>query len=306
MSKPLNPNPRADIYQRVTDAIITNLEQGVRPWTKPWATAPAITVRPLRHDGTPYRGINILILWSQAAACNYRSSTWMTYRQANVLGGQVRKGEQGTTVVYANVIERVDRVARTDNTAIDESVTTCIPVLRTYTVFNVDQIDGLPNTAVSQPITTDSLSGRIERADTFIAASGAAIVHCGNRACYIPSVDRIEMPPYRQFIDTPTASAAEGYYATLLHELVHWTSPKHRCDRDLGKRFGDSAYAREELVAEIGAAFLCADLGITLEPRLDHAAYLASWLTVLKADKRAIFSAAALAQKAVDWLTEPR
>jgi antirestriction protein ArdC len=113
------------------------------------------------------------------------------------------------------------------------------------------------------------------------------------------------MPPYGQFVDTRTASAAEGYYATLLHELVHWTSPKHRCDRNLGKRFGDKAYAREELVAEIGAAFLCADLGITLEPRLDHAAYIAAWLAALKADKRAIFSAAALAQKAVDWLAAP-
>jgi antirestriction protein ArdC len=230
----------------------------------------------------------------------------MTYRQATVLGGQVRKGEHGVTVVYANVIERSDKPGQADSTGADQITTARIPVLRAYTVFNVDQIDGLPGTTTSQPLALPSLPGRIERADAFITASGATVVHRGHRACYIPSADRIEMPPYGQFVDTPTASAAEGYYATLLHELVHWTSPKHRCDRDLGKRFGDNAYAREELVAEIGAAFLCADLGITLEPRPDHAAYIAAWLDVLKADKRAIFSAAALAQKAVDWLTEPR
>jgi antirestriction protein ArdC len=302
MSKPLSTNSRADIYQRVTDAIVLNLEQGVRPWIKPWTASAGNTTRPLRHDGTPYRGINVLILWLGAAARGYASSTWMTYRQATVLGGQVRKGEHGTTVVYANVIERSDKASQAGSASADQVATTRIPVLRAYTVFNVDQIEGLLGTATSQPLATESLSGRIEHADAFVMASGATVVHRGNRACYVPSTDRIEMPPYGQFVDTPTASAAEGYYATLLHELVHWTSPKHRCDRDLGKRFGDKAYAREELVAEIGAAFLCADLGITLEPRLDHAAYIAAWLAVLKADKRAIFSAAALAQKAVDWL----
>lgn len=305
MSKAFSKNLRGDIYQRVTDAIILNLEQGVRPWIKPWTSA-GNTTRPLRHDGTPYRGVNVLILWSETAARGYASSTWMTYRQATILGGQVRKGEHGTTVVYANVIERSDDAGQSDTISAGPIATTRIPVLRAYTVFNIDQIDGLPYTSPSQPLITDSLPGRIEQADAFITASGADIVHRGNRACYIPSADRIEMPPYRQFIDTPTASAAEGYYGTLLHELVHWTSPKHRCDRDLGKRFGDNAYAREELVAEIGAAFLCADLRITLEPRPDHAAYLASWLNVLKTDKRAIFSAAALAQKAVDWLAERR
>lgn len=301
MSKHLSANPRADIYQRVTDTIIRDLEQGARSWTKPWTTMSkdSDSIRPLRHDGTPYRGINVLILWSEAVERGYISSTWMTYRQAQVLGGQVRKGEHGATVVYAKTIERAEDDAPTG----DETVTR-IPMLRAYTVFNTDQIDGLPTPTPAQlsPI-TESLSTRIERADAFIAATGAAIVHRGNRACYIPSADRIEMPPYGQFIDTPTAGAAEGYYATVLHELVHWTSPPHRCDRDLGKRFGDHAYAREELVAEIGAAFLCADLSITLEPRPDHAAYLANWLTVLKSDKRAIFTAAASAQSAADWLT---
>ena len=220
VSKAFSKNLRDDIYQRVTDAIILNLEQGVRPWIKPWTSVGNAT-RPLRHDGTPYRGVNVLILWSEATARGYVSSTWMTYRQATILGGQVRKGEHGTTVVYANVIERSDDAGQSGTISADPIATTRIPVLRAYTVFNIDQIDGLPDTSPSQPLTTDSLSGRIEQADAFITASGSDIVHRGNRACYIPSADRIEMPPYRQFIDTPTASAAEGYYGTLLHELVH-------------------------------------------------------------------------------------
>jgi antirestriction protein ArdC len=300
MSKHLSANPRADIYQRVTDTIIRDLEQGTRSWTKPWTTTSKDldSIRPLRHDGTPYRGINVLILWSETIEHGYTSPTWMTYRQAQALGAQVRKGEHGATVVYAKTIERAE-----DDAVTGRETVTRIPMLRAYTVFNTDQIDGLPASTPAQPSPIkESVSTRIERADAFIAATGATIVHRGNRACYLPSADRIEMPPYGQFIDTPTASAAEGYYATVLHELVHWTSPSHRCDRDLGKRFGDHAYAREELVAEIGAAFLCADLSITLEPRPDHAAYLGNWLAVLKSDKRAIFTAAALAQKAVDWL----
>lgn len=247
MSKLLSANPRADIYQPVTDTIIRDLEQGTRSWIKPWNTSSSDTtsIRPLRHDGTPYRGINVLILWSEATEQGYTSSTWMTYRQAQTLGAQIRKGERGTTVVYAKTIARTED----DSTTGDETVTR-IPVLRAYTVFNTDQIEGLPTPRPAQPSPiTESVSTRIERADAFIAATGATIVHKGNRACYIPSVDRIEMPPYAQFIDTPTASAAEGYYATVLHELIHWTSPPHRCDRDLGKRFGDHAYAREELVA---------------------------------------------------------
>lgn len=300
MRKLLSANPRADIYQRVTDTIIRDLEQGTRLWTKPWTATSkdSGSIRPLRHDGTPYRGINVLILWSEAIEHGYASSTWMTYRQAQSLGAQVRKGEHGATVVYAKTIERSE-----DGTVTGDEMVTRIPVLRAYTVFNTDQIDGLLGQTLAQPSPIkESVSTRIERADAFIAATGATIVHRGNRACYIPSADRIEMPPYGQFVDTPTASAAESYYATVLHELVHWTSSPHRCDRNLGKRFGDNAYAREELVAEIGAAFLCANLSITLEPRPDHAAYLANWLTVLKSDKRAIFTAAALSQKAVDWL----
>lgn len=298
ISKSSSTNAHTDLYQRVSDKIIRDLEQGTLSWVKPWAPSSgrSASALPLRHDGTPYRGVNVLILWSEAIAHGYSSATWMTYRQAQAQGAQVRKGEQGTTVVYAKTIERAEHDPSTGEEAILR-----IPMLRAYTVFNIEQIEGLPLQPAPVPAHVP-MSTRIDGVDAYITATTAKIVHKGNRACYLPSADRIEMPPYRQFIDTPTSSAAEGYYATLLHELVHWTSPKHRCDRDLGRRFGDNAYAREELVAEIGAAFLCADLGIALEPRPDHAAYLASWLAVLKSDKRAIFTAAALAQKAVDWL----
>jgi antirestriction protein ArdC len=268
MSNSISTNARADIYDRVTTAIIRELEAGTRPWIKPWTTSPTGT-------GTAMRPLRLL-------------------------GAQVRKGERGTTVVYANAVERSEPDAMTG-----EDITQRIPYLRAYTVFNIEQIDGLPERYCSKLTAEENLSGtsaRIDRADAFIAATGAIIRTSGNRACYIPSVDRIEMPPYRQFMDTPTSTAAEAYYSTLLHELIHYTSPSHRCGRDFGKRFADHAYAREELVAEIGAAFLCADLRITFETRPDHAAYVASWLTVLKSDKRAIFSAAALAQKAANWL----
>jgi antirestriction protein ArdC len=302
MTKSISTNPRSDFYQRITDTIIQNLEQGTRPWTKPWTTtsSTAGAIRPLRHDGTPYRGINVLILWSEASDNGYTSSTWMTYRQAQSLGAQVRKGERGTTIVYAKPIQVLNEDATTD----DDNTRT-IPLLRAYSVFNIDQIEGLPVQYTPKPspeTVTIDVSGRVDHADSFVAATRANIQHRGNRACYIPSVDRIEMPPYREFLDTPASTAAEGYYATLLHELIHWTSASHRCNRDLGKRFADHAYAREELVAEIGAAFLCADLNITLEPRPDHAAYIAPWLTVLKSDKRAIFASAALAQCAVDYM----
>jgi antirestriction protein ArdC len=293
--------PAADVYSRITSRIIADLEQGVRPWLKPWTSGQngGQVARPLRHNGEPYSGINVVLLWSEAIARGFRFSTWMTFRQALALGGHVRKGETGTTVVYAN------RTTKTEPDGDGAEIEREIAFLKAYTVFCIDQIDDLPahfyaSDAPEHP--ADNLPGRIERADAFVAATGVVIHSGGYRACYIPSADRIDMPLYATFRDTGTSTAAEAYYATLLHELVHWTSPVHRCDRQLGKRFGDHAYAREELIAELGAAFLCADLGITPEPRPDHAAYIGSWLTVLRDDKRAIFSAASLAQKAADWL----
>jgi antirestriction protein ArdC len=211
----------------------------------------------------------------------------------------VRKGETGSMVVYAN------RINKTETDENGQQIEREVPFLKASTVFCVDQIDGLPDlyyTNLPADPGADTHAGRIARADAFVAATGAVIHTGGHRACYRPIADRIEMPLFASFHDTDTATAAENYYATLLHEAVHWTSPPYRCNRELGRRFGEQAYAREELVAELGAAFLCADLGITPQPRADHAAYITSWLAVLRNDKRAIVSAASLAQKAVDWL----
>lgn len=284
---------RADIYQRVTDRIVADLEQGIRPWVKPWHvehTAGRIS-RPLRHNGTPYRGVNVLLLWGEAVEGGYVAPLWMTYKQAQSIGGQVRKGEHGALVVFA------DKFSKTETDEQGDEVTRDIPFMKGYTVFNVEQIDGLPEHYYARPANPLPLAERIANADWFIKDTGADIRHGGNSAYFMPSQDRIQLPPFEAFRDK------ESYYATALHELTHWTRHASRLDRDLGrKHFGDEGYAREELVAELGAAFLCADLAITPEIRDDHAAYLANWLKVLKDDKRAIFQAAAHAQRAADYL----
>lgn len=289
----MKTNSKADVYQRVTDRIITDLEQGIRSWVKPWNvehTAGRIS-RPLRHNGTPYRGVNVLLLWGEAVERGYVAPLWMTYKQAQSMGANVRKGEHGALVVYA------DTFTKTDTDEKGEETERNIPFMKGYTVFNVEQIDGLPEHYYAKPAHPLPVSERIENADRFVTATGADIRHGGNMAFYAPSRDCIQLPPFEAFKDK------ESYYATALHELTHWTRHAARLERDFGrKHFGDEGYAREELVAELGAAFLCADLGITPDIRDDHAAYIASWLKVLKEDKRAIFQAAAHAQKAADYL----
>lgn len=285
---------RQDVYSRVTQKIMADLERGVRPWMKPWSTenVGGRVLRPLRHDGTPYRGINIVMLWAEATEKGYGNPHWMTYRQAVALGGQVRKGEHGSLVVYA------DKIKKTETDESGEESERSIPFMKGYTVFNVEQIDGLPERYSATPENPAAcLLQRIEHAERFVASTLADIRHGGNRAYYAEGPDHVQVPPLPAFNDR------ENYYATLLHELTHWTKHKSRLDRDLGrKRWGDEGYAREELVAELGAAFLCADLGITPDVREDHASYVASWLKVLSDDKRAIFQAAAHAQRAADYL----
>jgi antirestriction protein ArdC len=284
---------RKDVYTRVTDRIISDLEQGVRTWMKPWSAEHAAgkITRPLRHNGTPYKGMNVLLLWGEAVTTGYAAPIWMTYKQAQEVGGQVRKGEHGALVVYANT------VTKTETNADGQDIEREIPFLKGYTVFNVEQVDGLPSHYYAQPVNPLPLSERIEAADTFMNATGVTIRHGGNSAYYSRDHDTVQMPPFEAFRDK------ESYYATALHELTHATKHEKRLNRDLGRKlFGDEGYAREELVAELGAAFLCADLGITPEIRDDHAAYLGHWLSILKEDKRAIFSAAAHAQRAADFL----
>jgi antirestriction protein ArdC len=245
----------------------------------------------LRAGGIPYRGVNVLMLWAAAMEKGYNCPLWLTYKQAAELGGQVRKGEKGSLVVYANTFTKTG----TDEQGAETE--TEIPFMKGYTVFNAEQIDGLPAHfyATVPPLNNEIM--RLEAAERFFANTKATLQHGGNRAFYSPDRDIVQMPELQTFRD------AESFYGTLAHETIHWTRHPSRLDRDLGrKRFGDAGYAIEELVAEIGAAFLCADLGITPETRDDHAAYIASWLKVLKNDKRAIFTAASHAQKAADYL----
>lgn len=284
---------RPDIYTRVTNRIIEDLEQGVRPWMKPWdaGNTEGRIMAPLRHNGVPYTGINILMLWGSAVEQGFSARTWMTFRQAKELGGHVCKGEKGSPVVYANTLTRTEEDER------GEEIEMQIPYMKAYTVFNVDQIEGLPEQYYSKPEPKLNAPERIDHAEAFFGALGADIRHGGGQAFYSVTHDYIRMPCIEAFKD------AESYYATLAHESTHWTRHENRLDRDFGrKRWGDEGYAREELVAELGAAFLCAQLELTPEVREDHAAYIESWLKVLASDKRAIFSAAAHAQRAADYL----
>lgn len=294
-TKTNNQQPRTDVYTRVTDRIVADLEKGVRTWMKPWNSDHALArlpSLPLRHCGTPYRGVNVLLLWGEMVEKGYENPLWMTYKQAEALGANVRKGEHGSLVVYA------DTFSKTEADEKGEETERSIPFMKGYTVFNVAQIEGLPDYYYHPTAPRDH--GRtvelIEEAEEFFANTGATFRHGGNRAFYAPSADFIQLPPVEAFRD------AEAYTATKAHELVHWTGNEARIAREFGKRFGDKAYAFEELVAELGAAFLCADLAITPEVREDHAAYLGHWLDVLKDDKRAIFTAAAHAQRALDFL----
>lgn len=286
-------SPRSDLYTRVTKYILTDLECGVRTWTKPWSTAHAAgqVSRPQRATGEAYRGINILLLWSEAIARGFDASIWMTYRQAQALGGQVRKGEKGTTIVYAN------RTVRTETDETGADIERQIPFLKAYTVFNVDQVDGLPDRFQAPAQQQRDHQEKIAHAETYFSNLGGEVRHGGDMAFYAGRDDHVQLPQFAAFDD------AESYYATLAHEFVHWTRHPSRLDRDFGqKRFGDDGYALEELVAELGAAFLCADLQLELTPRHDHSAYLGHWLRVLKAEPKLLFTAAAYAQRACDFL----
>ena len=284
---------RVDIYARVTNAIIADLENGVRPWHRPWNAEHAAgrINRPLRANGQPYKGINVLMLWESAARQGFAAPIWMTFKQAKELGANVKKGEKGSLVVYA------DKMTKTEASDDGEEATRDIYFMKGYTVFNVDQVEGLPGHFYAPAIGPLDEVERDLEADLFFENTEADIRHGGNRAFYTPAADYVQLPHLIAFDD------AQSYYATLAHELTHWTKHPTRLDRQLGgKRFGDEGYAREELVAEIGAAFLCCDLGLPPPPRENPARYLANWLTGLEADKRAIFQAAAHAQKAADHL----
>lgn len=288
-------NQRGDLYQRVTDRIVEQMEAGVRPWLQPWNSEHAASriVRPLRSNGEPYRGVNVLMLWDAAECKGYGSPYWLTFNQAKELGAFVKRGEKSSPVVYAGSFKKAEEDEQGNEVEAE------IPFLKEYCVFNAEQCEGLPERFFPTLEPLGEPVQQIEAADRFFRNTEADIHEGGSRAFYAVTGDYIQVPRIETFTD------AESHAATVAHELAHWTRHPSRLNREFGrKRWGDEGYAVEELVAEIAAAFLCADLAIEPEVREDHASYLASWLFVLKQDKRAIFSAASHASRAVDYLHE--
>jgi antirestriction protein ArdC len=277
-----------DVYRKVTDAIINAIEQGVGTWRMPWHTSGRFAFSPINVTSRkPYRGINTLCLWSAAQAKGYDSGEWATYQQWQDRKAQVRKGEKSTTVVFWKFAN--DAKETEDGETLTSSR---LLFTRGYSVFNAAQVDGYtPKPEMARP-----MPERIASADVFFKAIAAEVSRGGNRAYYASATDHIQMPPFGAVDDNV------AYYSTLAHEHTHWTSHSTRCDRQLGKRFGDMAYAAEELIAELGAAFTCAHLGLSTEPREDQAQYINSWLKVLRAEPKAIFTAASKAQQATDWM----
>lgn len=295
MVKQRSNEPRRDLYQDVTDAIIADLEKGCVPWVQPWASRDAVGGTALglpdnAQTGRTYSGINILLLWAAAIEGGHAKQTWLTFKQALALGGNVRKGERGTMVVYA---DSFTPQAEKEKAAAEQRDPERIGFLKRYTVFNISQCDGLPDevTAAAAPLAEREA---IPRAEAMIEATGADFRIGGERAFYVPAQDFIQVPPQQAFFEQI------NYYRTCCHELGHWTGAAHRLDRKLVTAKGSKDYAREELVAEMASAFVLASLNIT--PTVRHADYVGAWLAVLQEDKRAIFKAASLASKAADFI----
>jgi len=268
------------VYQEVTDSIIKQLENGAMPWIKPWATDSTADKNFLSQ--APYKGINRLMLGLSSMVNGFNCPVWASFKQWQTVGATVRKGEKGTKIVFYSPVTKENK-----QTGDVEAYN----LLKTYYVFNASQVEGVTIQAPSVP---DKPFNAVEQAELRIKLTGATITHGGDSAFYAPSVDKINVPHKASFI------SEASYYATVFHELTHWTGHELRCNRNLKGRFGNPLYAFEELVAEMGAAFLCQDYRIAGELR--HAGYIESWLKVLKEDSKAIFKAAALAQKAADYV----
>lgn len=292
--------PKASLYEEITARIIADLETGNFPWAQPWGASPGNAALGLPRNaatGKAYSGINVLILWGRLFDQGFTSQSWLTFRQALSLGGSVRKGEHGVSVCYADkFIPKGDRrggAGSETSSGQDDGNGEAVPFLRRYTVFNVAQCDNLPEHCLGS---APALPEReiVPQAEALARATLADIRTGGAHAFYRPSVDAVHIPPQPAFFDQI------NYYRTLFHELGHWTGHSSRLGRDLTGSFGSKAYANEELVAEITAAFVCAALSI--QPTVRHADYLGNWLSVLRADNRAIFRAASKASKAADFL----
>jgi antirestriction protein ArdC len=278
---------KRDLYAEVSARIVAELETGAAPWIKPWSATPSTNTPCNAVTNRPYSGCNIVLLW-MAQAAGYRTPRYLTFKQALELGGHVRKGERGTKVYFVKHLEIRDD-------ADDNSPTRLVPLMREYSVFNVDQCEDLPDSVkTGKPLRVRNPDTRDDLADQFLRSTGADIREGHGEAYYVPSRDFISMPAFEAF------KGADHFYSTIFHEVCHWTAHKSRLDRDLKNRFGSRNYAGEELVAELGAAFLCAEFGF--DGDLRHAGYIAHWIELLKADKRAIFTACSQASKAADFL----
>ena len=280
-------NPQVgDIHEQVTNQILAAMEQAQGTGRRLWDSQPSLPVN--LATGKPYSGINVIILWGAAMEKGYTSPYWLTFKQAQALGGQVRKGERSELCIYYRPWE-----SQETNSETGETETKTGAVLKSFRVFNLDQIDGITTPAA----TPREAFQAIEEADRILRASPARIIETGDRAFYQPATDTIHLPARADFIN------AEAFYSTALHEMTHSTGHKSRLDRDFSGRFGTEAYGFEELIAELGSAFLNADIGIIGTTMQDHAHYLASWIKILKGDKKAIFTAAAQASKAHAFIT---
>jgi len=289
--QPADCESRVSLYEEVTNRIVRELETGIVPWVQPWETSNATLGLP-RSAATRrhYSGINILILWDAVIKHGFASQEWLTFRQALFLGGYVRKGEHGTVICYADNFIPKDERERARAEGDDPSA---VPFLKRFTVFNVDQCDGLPAQIVPPPRLPSEFEPSPD-ADALIAATGARMVEGAGQAFYHQGEDLIRIPSREAFV------SAADFYGTAFHELGHWTAHPSRLARDLKNRFGSDAYAREELIAELTSAFLCAEFGIV--PKVRHTDYLGHWLQILKFDARAIFHAASQASKACDFI----
>lgn len=283
---------RVNLYDEVTARIVSELEAGRLPWVQPWGAADGAALGLPRNALTArnYSGVNVLILWGAVIEHGWPSQSWLTYGQAQSAGGCVRKGEHGVTVVYA---DRFTPEAEKQRATRDGDEAKAVPFLKRFTVFNVAQCEGLRAGLACDPTPLPERE-IVPVAEEVIAASGVDFRIGGSRAFYVPSHDFVQVPPQPAFFEQV------NYYRTCLHELTHATGHAKRLGRDLTNRFGSKDYAREELIAEMGSAFLCAALGIM--PTVRHADYIGSWLEVLREDNRAIFRAASAATKAADWL----
>jgi antirestriction protein ArdC len=287
---------RRDTHQTITEKIVAAIEAGVGDYRMPWHRHGASISRPVNAStGKSYQGANVIALWAEASLRHFNSGYWATYRQWHALGAQVRKGARGSTIVFYKAIEEP-----VQNSEGGEGTEAPKPRLfaRTSWVFNAEQVEGWAPPSAPKPNEVEIR----EHAETFIAATRADIRYGGDRAFYSVPEDYIGLPHPEQFVATETSSATECFYSVHLHELIHWTGAAHRLARVLRGRFGDDAYAMEELIAEFGAAFLCADLHVANEPRLDHACYVSSWLKVLNRDRNALFTAANKANAAIGYL----